>query len=124
MKALRIAVIVLVLATAVVHLYLFWMGLARGRLSWVQYGFLVNGISYLVLLGGLLLALPAREPLPQVAHYLLMAFAAGSIAAWVVINRGRFLLDLSVFDKAVEVLLIVALALHLRLVPRRSQATT
>jgi hypothetical protein len=50
----------------------------------------------------------------RIVQYLLMAFTAGSIVAWFVVNQGRFLLPLSIFDKTIEALLIIALWLHLR----------
>jgi hypothetical protein len=114
-KVLRIAILVLGVATALAHLWLFYNGFSRGR---PDYRFLVNGGGYLVLLAAFFLTVTAKDPWHRVAHYLLMAFAAGSIVAWIIVNGGRFLPQLSAFTKAVEVLLIIVLFLDVRLAQR------
>jgi len=116
-KVLRILVLVFALATALVHLWLFYGGLSRGR---PNYPFLVNGVGYLILIGAFWLTQGSTDFVRRLVHYLLMAFTAGSIVAWVIVNGGRFFLALSIFDKAIEVLLIVALWLHLRHTPQRA----
>ncbi len=56
----------------------------------------------------------------RIVHYVFIAFAAGSIAAWIVVNGGRFLPELSAFMKGIEVLPIIALALDLAYMQRRA----
>jgi hypothetical protein len=112
LKVLRILILVFGLVTALVHLWLVYNGLIRGRLP---YQFLVNGLGFLVLVAAFFLTLSSKDQWRQLVHYLFLAFTGGSILAWVIVNRGRFLIELSIFDKVVEVLLIVALWLHLRL---------
>ncbi len=110
-KALRIAIPVFVVVTALVHLYLFYSGVSRGR---PNYLFLVNGGGYLVLLAAFLWAQSRPNPWPSLTHYALMAAAAASIIAWIIVNHGSFAIQLSAFDKAVEILLIVTLFLDVR----------
>jgi hypothetical protein len=114
-KVLRILIVMFGLATALVHLWLFYGGFARGR---PNYLFLVNSVGYLVLLGAFWWTQASTDQVRRLVHYLFMAFAAGSIVAWIVVNGGRFFLALSIFDKVIEVLLIVALWLHLRRTPQ------
>src|SRR5689334_22419664 len=116
-KVLRILILVLGVATALVHLWLFYGGLSRGR---PNYLFLVNGVGFLVLVGAFWLTQTSTEQVRRLVHYLFMVFAAGSIIAWIVVNGGRFFLALSIFDKAIEALLILALWLHLRQTPERA----
>lgn len=124
-KILGGLIIVLGLATALVHLWLFYNGLMRARgLGFTQYLFLLNGLGYLTLLGALFLTPPSKEQLRDLVHYLFIVFAAVTIIAWAIINRGRFLITLSFFDKAVEVLLIIALWLHLRITQRLTKPVT
>ena len=120
-KTLRILILVFGLVTALVHLWLFYSGLARGRPS---YQFLVNGLGYLILLGAFFFTQSSTDQVRRLVHYLLMAFAAGSIVAWIVVNGGRFLLALSLIDKAIEILLIITLWLHLRLTQRHGAPVT
>jgi hypothetical protein len=116
-KVLRILILVFGLVTALIHLWLFYNGLSQGR---PNYPFLINGVGYLVLLGAFWLTQASADQVRRLVHYLFMAFAAGSIVAWIVVNGGRFFLALSILDKAIEVLLIVALWLHLRRTPQRA----
>ena len=120
-KTLRILILVFGLVTALVHLWLFYNGLARGRPS---YQFLANGVGYLILLGAFFFTQSSTDQVRRLVHYLLMAFAAGSVVAWIVVNGGRFLLALSLIDKAIEILLIVTLWLHLRLTQKRGAQVT
>jgi hypothetical protein len=124
-KALRSLVVVFSLATALVHFWLFYNGLIRARsLSIVQYLFLLNGLGYLILLAAFFLTLASREQLRDLVHYLFIVFAACTIIAWAIINRGRFLITLSLFDKVAEVLLILTVWLHLRLAQKRAELAT
>lgn len=111
---MRTLIVVLGLTTALVHLWLVYTGLTRPRNPGVSYQFLANGLGYLVLLGAFLFTRTSQVQWSRVVQYLLIAFAAGSIVAWVVVNGGRFLLPLSMFDKVIEAFLIVAVWRHLR----------
>ena len=113
-KILRTLILAFGLVTALVHLWLVYSGLTRPRNPGVSYQFLANGVGYLLLLGAFLLTLTSQVQWNRIVQYLLVAFTAGSIVAWFVVNQGRFLLPLSIFDKTIEALLIIALWLHLR----------
>lgn len=122
-RLLRTLIVVSGLVTAIVHLWLVYNGLTRPRNPGLSYPFLANGVGFLALVAAFLLVRPVRWN--RIVQYLLMAFSAGSIIAWIVVNQGRFLLTLSIFDKAVEVLLIVVLWLHLRAMqPERANDRT
>ncbi len=118
-KVLRSLIVVFTLVTALVHLWLVYNGMTRARNPSISYPFLINGVGYLALLGAFFLTRTSREQWHRLVQYLLMAFAAGSIVAWIIINHGRFFLALSIFDKAIEVLLIVVVWRYLRLTQQR-----
>jgi hypothetical protein len=125
LKVLRSLIVVLDVATALVHFWLFYGGLMHsGGLSVIQVLFLLNGLGYLTLLGAFFLTLASREQVRNLVHYLLMVFAASTIIAWVIITRGRFLITLSIFDKVTEILLILTVWLHLRLMQKRGASAT
>jgi hypothetical protein len=114
----RILIGVLGVVTALVHLWLFYSGMSRGR---PNYLFLANGIGYLALLGAFFATRSAKDQIQNLVGYLLMAYAAVTIVAWVVLNGGRFLLGLSIVTKLAEVLLIVMVWMYMRATQRRSQ---
>ena len=107
---LRIAILVLGLATALIHLYL------NVRMGRFDFAFTANGLGYLVLLFAFfqpvkLAFLAGRE---RLIHYVFMGFAALTIVAYFVINSQPFSDMLGLTAKAVEVLLIAALWMHLQ----------
>ena len=117
----RILIGVLGVVTALIHLWLFYNGMSRGR---PNYLFLANGIGYLALLGAFFATRSAREQLHNLVGYLLMGYTAITIVAWFVMNGGRFLLELSVVDKLVELVLIVVVWMYLRATQRSSRTVT
>ena len=107
---LRIAILVLGLATALVHLYL---NIRSGRFD---FAFTANGLIYLALLFAFfqpikLSFLAGREKL---IHYVFMGFAAITIVAYFIVSDQRFTDGLGLTTKVIEVLLIVALWMHLQ----------
>ncbi len=111
-STLRLAIIVLTLITAGIHLYL------NVRMGRFDPAFTANGLGYLALMVALLWPPPflagmlkGREAL---LHYVYMGFTAVTIIAYFAISAEAFTDPLGLFTKAVEVLLIVALWLHLR----------
>jgi hypothetical protein len=100
--ALQIGIIVLTVATAVIH-----FALAFDWLFWA------NGIGYLALLAGLYLPLPWLAPWRRAFRWLLIAYAAVTVMLWLLLapdkslstNMGR----IGYVDKAIEIALIVLL---------------
>ena len=107
---LRIAILVLGLATAFVHLYL------NVRMGRFDLPFTANGLGYLVLLFAFfqpvkLSFLAGRE---RLLHYVFMAFAAVTVVAYFAVSMDPFGDVLGLLTKADELLLIGALFMHLR----------
>lgn len=109
---LRIAIIVLTLATALIHLYL------NIRIGHFDPPFTANAVGYLALLGVFLAQPPFLAGRERLFHYAYMGFAAVTILAWFFIAwlpGGRSDV-LAYITKAIEVLLIIALWQHLQLI--------
>ena len=126
---LRSTIFVLSLVTALLHAWLFYTSISPQFAGF--YPFLANALGYLILMGLFFLKqIPFKDPARRLVHYAFMLFTVGSIGAWVVMNwypnflRGRApsQLEISIFDKAVEVALLVALFLHLRLITAKRAA--
>jgi hypothetical protein len=113
---LRWAVIVFTAFTGLVHLYLGVTNLT-GPLQNLGVLWLLDGIGYFVLLGGVLGLTPWLKNQKALSHYLLMGFAVVTIFAWVFMSgvlNGDALHPLAIPDKIDEVLLIIATFMHLR----------
>ena len=109
----RILIIIFGLFTAVVHLVL----LGTGTHGFLQIAFILNGLSYLTLLGAFIFHFPkGREKL---VHYGFMAFALVTILAWVALGT-RDVLGFS--TKGIEILLIIFLWLDLKNLPAGKQS--
>jgi len=106
-SALRIAILVLGLITAFVHLVL--LNLSMGRIDIL---FTLNGLGYLALVGAFLVNPPIVAGRRRLLSYAFMAFAGVTILAWVVMGRPYTMLGY--FTKADELLLIAALTMNLR----------
>jgi ABC-type microcin C transport system permease subunit YejB len=106
-STLRAVIIVTGLITALVHLVLLNTGMGK-----IDPLFSLNGLGFLALLAALFLNLPVVSRQKALVHWGFMAFTAVTIAAWVVL--GRPYTPLGYVTKAVEVVLIAALYLHLR----------
>jgi len=109
-SSIRSSIILLTLITAAIHLIFLNIGIYREKGS-IDLLFTLNGLGYLGFLGALLYNIPAGRQ--RLVHYAFMAFALVTIVAWLVIN-GDFGDPLGVFTKAVEVLLVVFLWMHLQ----------
>ena len=99
-NTLKIAIIALTVATALIHIAL---ALPSDIL------FYLNGLGYLTLLAALYLPQFARYH--NLARWALMAFAAVTILAWILIATPSLL---GYIDKTIEVLLIVLLFIDSR----------
>lgn len=98
---LQWGIIVLTVITAAIHI---WLGLdfldSGGQI------FVLNGIGYLLLLALLLAPIAPLAPYRTVIRWILIAYAAVTVIAWILIGTRT---PLAFFDKAVEVALIVLL---------------
>jgi len=110
-STLRIAIAILTLATALIHLYIAFINFQTGAFEF-QPMFLLNGLGYLGLMAALLMKLPFLAGRERLLHYAYMGYAAVTILGWVAFGA-RNILGYS--DKIVEILLILALWQHLRL---------
>lgn len=94
-----IVVIVLTIATALVHL-------ALGFSDGIMIMFVLNGLGYLALIGGLYLPVPAFAGYRSKIRWALVAFAAVTVLAWLAIGLRNVV---GYTDKAIEIALIVLL---------------
>jgi len=103
-SSLRIAITVLTVITALVHLIL--------GIKYIDFTFLLNGIGYLALLAALLFDFSFLADKKKWLHFIYMAYTIATILAWLLLN-GNFRDPLGVGTKLAEVLLVVALGLHM-----------
>lgn len=109
-STLRLAIAILALITAAIHLFLGVGMIGKDSLGPI---FLLNALGYLVLLAALWLDIPKGQS--RLVHWVFMAFAAVTIIAYFVVNGGySFSNPIGLITKLDELLLIVALYLHLR----------
>lgn len=103
---LRIVIAVLAIATALIHFSLLLGGF--------DIPFLLNGLGYLALLVALFWNAPIVANRRQLVHVVFIAYTAVTIIAWIAVgDRGI----VGWVDKAIEVLLILALFQHWRTAP-------
>jgi hypothetical protein len=96
---LQIGIIVLTLATAIVHLVIL-------NLESIDILFTLNGLGFLGLLALYFLPIPIAQKNHNLVRWALMAYAAVSILAWVLVGSPSVL---GFADKAIEVVLIILL---------------
>jgi hypothetical protein len=104
MKPIQIAIVLLTVATAVIHLAL---GIPNNLTM-----FVLNGIGYLVLL--VALYLPQLRAYQNYTRWVLIAYTAVTILAWAVITSFDLTDPIAVITKLIEVALIVCLFLERR----------
>jgi len=97
--ALRIAVVIVTLGTALIHL----------QLNFPDPVFILNGLGYLALLTALYLPRLARYR--NAVRWVLIGYTALTIFLWILIGARA---PIGYIDKAIEVALIVALLLEAR----------
>ena len=102
--ALQIGIILLTIATALVHLGL---GISTPLVM-----FILNGIGYLVLVAALYLPIPQLVPYRALIRWALVAFAAVTIVGWILIGDKTLIIGYP--TKVVEVILIVLLVMEAR----------
>ena len=101
---IRLGIVALTIATAIVHLYLGLQGLPL---------FVLNGLGYLTLLAALCLPIPQLAPYKNAIRWLLVGYTVLTIVLWLVITGGASNAT-GYIDKVVEALLIVLLVAEAR----------
>jgi hypothetical protein len=99
----QVAILILALATAAVHLYLSSVLFGMGQSGLL---FLFNGLGYLALLAGLFLPIPILKEYRPVLRILFIIYTLVTIIAWVFVGARN---AIGFIDKAIEVLLVVSL---------------
>lgn len=116
-STLRLIIILTTLATAFIHLVVLNMRLtqANGQLT-IDPAFTLNGLGFLSLMAALFFVkLPFLAGRETLLHYAYMAFTVVTLIAYFVVQGGNAFTDtLGLVTKAIEVVLLVALFLHLR----------
>lgn len=110
-RILQISIIVLTIATALVHLFLAYEQLTIGMVGGVMFVF--NGLGYLGLLAALYLPLPIELVTKNrsLVRWGLIGFTIITILAWAVMGARN---EIGFIDKAIEVVLIVLLFIESR----------
>ncbi len=98
---LRVGIIVLTLATALIHL----------QLAFPDPAFILNGLGYLGLLAALYLPIPRVARYRNLVRWALVGYAALSIVLWIFLGART---TIGYIDKAIEVALIALLLLEAR----------
>jgi hypothetical protein len=99
--AIRTGIVLLTLATALVHL----------QLNFPDPVFILNGLGYLALLASLVLPVPRVARHRNVVRWALIGYAALTIFLWILLGART---PIGYTDKAIEVLLISLLLLEAR----------
>jgi hypothetical protein len=100
---MQIAIILLTVATALIHLVLaYFIATQLGFQNSLM--FIANGVGYLVLVAALYM--PQFKKWQSIIRWILIAFAAVTILGWVAIGQRNMI---GYVDKVIEVVLIVLL---------------
>jgi len=99
--ALRVGIVLLTLATALIHL----------QLAFPDPAFILNGLGYLTLLAALYLPVGRLARHRNVVRWVLVGFTALTILLWIVLGART---SIGYIDKAIEVALIALLLLEAR----------
>ncbi len=112
---LRWVIAILTIITALVHLFLGISGIANPQFSMgaMSYIFVLNGLGYLGLLAALLVrGFPFFSTQPALTHWLFILYTAVTFVLYFVFNGFSFG-PAAIVAKLAELLLIVALFLHM-----------
>lgn len=102
-SSLRMGIIFLTVATAILHLFL---GVTGGVPL-----FILNGLGYLVLLAALYLPIAQLVPYQNTTRWVLVVYTALTLLLWLVVGERN---PAGYIDKIVELLLIVLLLAEAR----------
>lgn len=112
---IQIGIIILTLATAYVHLRL---ALPTPFIVPLLTAFLLNGIGYLVLLGALYLPISQLGGYRNTIRILFIAYTALTVVLWIFLGART---TEGYIDKAIEVILIILLAVEARSAQQQPQ---
>ncbi|MEK7441653.1 MAG: hypothetical protein AABZ78_12710 [Chloroflexota bacterium] len=100
---LRLSIIVLTVATALIHFYL------NVRAAQIMPGFILNGLGYLALLALYMkwVKMPFLEGRDSMLRWVYIGYTVVTIVAWIAIGDKSDALGYA--DKAIEILLVAAL---------------
>ncbi len=114
-SVLRIAIIILTLTTAVVHLALGIGGITSGEADMFSIPFLLNGLGYIGLLAAMFVpGFPVFSGNRKLTHFLLIGYTALTFVLYFVFNGFADMGPAAIISKLAELLLIIALFLHMR----------
>lgn len=99
-QTVMIGIIVLTVATALIHLYLGFQGFPL---------FVLNGLGYLGLLAALYLPVPQLAQYRSIARWVLLGYTVLTIVLWIVMGARNFI---GYSDKIIEVALVALLLLE------------
>jgi hypothetical protein len=114
-SGLGVGILLLTLATAVIHLYLAFTAIPYYGLNFGVMLFILNGLGYLALVAVLQLPIPQLARFRSVARWTLVAYAALTIVLFFVM--APFYNFIGYLDKAIEVALIVLLVVDAYTLP-------
>ena len=100
-NALRAGIVLLTLATALIHL----------QLAFPDPVFILNGLGYLALIGALYLPIPQIAPYRNVVRWVLIGYTAFTLFLWILIGART---PIGYTAAAIEVALIALLLLEAR----------
>ncbi len=100
-NALRGGIVLLTLATALIHL----------QLAFPDPAFILNGLGYLALIGALYLPIPQIAPYRNVVRWVLIGYTAFTLFLWILIGARN---PIGYTAAAIEVALIALLLLEAR----------
>jgi hypothetical protein len=103
LSPIAIGIIVLTLATALIHFYL---NVLMGKIDPL---FTLNGLGYLALLAALFLPLPLLSRYRPLIKWVMVIYTLITIAAWIFLGARDFL---GYLDKLIEAALVVLLLLY------------
>ena len=107
LSPIQIGIIVLTLATALIHLIA--LGISFGDVL-----FILNGLGYLGLLAAIFLPLDFLDDYRSYARWALLVYTAITIVAYFVVNPNPWTSTFGLVTKVIEVVLIVLLFLDSR----------
>ncbi|MEW6635179.1 MAG: hypothetical protein AB1425_00030 [Actinomycetota bacterium] len=102
LSPVRVGIIALTLATALIHLYLGLQGLPL---------FVLNGLGYITLLAALYLPVPRLARYRELVRWVLIGYAALTVFLWILVGARNFI---GYADKAIEIALIALLLVDRR----------